>query len=382
MARAERSDMQYPSIAFPNDYLDRETERQQRLQQEARKALEQKKNQLRGNESHKRNMADEAPLQRPRQPVQPVSSPSLQASAPVEEAAGESIDRLRSIPEIRSALIPIDIAIEGDQWSKPFLLSKADVEPWTSYLQGYHASRLFPGGGQPGQLKIDVAVQALFELKGLDPRYILDPVAQINQPAEFLDLATELRSCRDRVQAKALTTVANDVHEAQLVKAIEKGRELGDHLYHSLVGEGFSNLIRAWEYVYKRKPTVNELHLMLTNGSVRVMPDAPSAPPQELRPRLTPEHPPQARPLPEPVARIVPPVAPPEERPQAKPVAVPVASSARSRIVVPVVDDDDDTDVATLFSKPPGLARWQKILLQLLHIALCGAAITAYFLIV
>ena len=40
--------MQYPSIAFPGDFLDRETERQQRLQQEARKALEQKKALLRG----------------------------------------------------------------------------------------------------------------------------------------------------------------------------------------------------------------------------------------------------------------------------------------------------------------------------------------------
>lgn len=366
--------MQYPSIAFPNDYLDRETERQQRLQQEARKALEQKKAQLRGVESHKRNMADEAPLQRPQQPVQSASTPSPRAAAPAEEAS-DSIDRLRSIPEIRSALIPVDIAVEGDQWSKPFLLSKADVEPWTSYLQGYYASRLFPGGGQLGQLKIDVAVQALLELKGVDPRYILEPAVQINQPAEFLDLAMELRSCRDRVQAKALTTVANDVHEAQLVKAIEKGRELGDHLYHALVGEGFSNLIRAWERVYKRKPTVNELHLMLANGSVRVMPDAPSAPPPELRPRMTSERPPQARTQPELPVRVM-----PEERLQAKPVVAPAVPPVRSTFATSVADEDDDT--ATLFTKPPGLARWQKILLQLLHIALCGAAITAYFLIV
>lgn len=363
--------MQYPSIAFPNDYLDRETERQQRLQQEARKALEQKKAQLRGVQPPKRTMADDTPLQPPQQPVPHVAAVPPAAAF---EDPNESIDRLRSIPEIRSALIPIDIDVEGDQWSKPFLLSKADVEPWTSYLQGYYASRLFPGGSQSGPLKIDDAVQALLELKGIDPRYILEPVVQINQPAEFLDLATELRSCRDRVQAKALTTVANDVHEAQLVKAIEKGRELGDHLYHTLVGEGFSNLIRAWERIYKRKPTVNELHLMLTTGSVRVMPDAPSAPPPELRPRLAPERPPQVRPQPEAPARV----AAAEEKPQAKPAAAPPVRST----FVASVGDDDEADVSTLFSKPPGLARWQKILLQLLHIALCGAAITAYFLIV
>lgn len=372
--------MQYPSIAFPNDYLDRETERQQRLQQEARKALEQKKAQLRGVETHKRTMADEAPLQRPQQPPQSSSAASPRTAAATQEAASESIDRLRSIPEIRSALIPLDIAVEGDQWSKPFALSKADVEPWISYLQGYYASRLFPGGGQSGQLKIDVAVQALLELKRADPRYILDPLVQINQPAEFLDLATELRNCSDRVQAKALTTVANDVHEAQLVKAIEKGRELGDHLYHALVGEGFSNLIRAWERVYKRKPTVNELHLMLTNGSVRVMPDAPSVPAPELRPRAEPERTLPPKPQFDPAPRA----APLEDRPQAKSVATVQAAPAPARAarVARVVDDSDDDDVATLFTKPPGLARWQKILLQLFHIALCGAAITAYFLIV
>jgi hypothetical protein len=363
--------MQYPSIAFPNDYLDRETQRQQRLQQEARKALEQKRAQLRGVQPPRRTMADDPPLQPSQQAGPQVAT--VPTAATVSENAGEAIDRLRSIPEIRSALIPVDIDVEGDQWSKPFLLSKADVEPWTSYLQGYYASRLFPGGSQSGKLKIDDAVQALLELRGVDPRYILEPVVQINQPAEFLDLATELRSCRDRVQAKALTTVANDVHEAQLVKAIEKGRELGDHLYHVLVGEGFSNLIRAWERVYKRKPTVNELHLMLTTGSVRVMPDAPSTPPPELRPRLAPERPPQAKPQAEPPIRI--PVT--EEKSQVKPAVAPPVRST----FVSSVGDDDDTDVSALFSKPPGLARWQKILLQLLHIALCGAAITAYFLI-
>lgn len=372
--------MQYPSIAFPGDFLDRETERQQRLQQEARKALEQKKAQLRGSESIKRNMVDEAPLQHPGQSTQAPSVASFNTTASATDSATESIERLRSIPEIRSALIPIDIAVEGDQWSKPFLLSKADVEPWISYLQGYYASRLFPGGDQSELPTIDVAVQALLQLKGVDPRYILQPIVQINQPAEFLDLATELRNCRDRVQAKALTTVANDVHEAQLVKAVEKGRELGDTLYHALVGEGFSNLIRAWERVYKRKPTINELHLMLTNGSVRVMPDAPSAPPPELRPRPVPERAPQAA-----VAKkkidSVPQAASFQELP-AKPAATPKVVVPAAKLRALVTDGAEDQDIATLFTKPPRLARWQKIALQLLHVALCGAAITAYFLIV
>jgi hypothetical protein len=370
--------MQYPSIAFPGDFLDRETERQQRLQQEARKALEQKKALLRGGESTKRSMADEAPLQRPGQSTQ-AASPAPNTTASATDSATDSIERLRSIPEIRSALIPIDIAVEGDQWSKPFLLSKADVEPWISYLQGYHASRLFPGGNQSELPTIDVAVQALLQLKGVDPRYILQPIVQINQPAEFLDLGTELRNCRDRVQAKALTTVANDVHEAQLVKAVEKGRELGDNLYHALVGEGFSNLIRAWERVYKRKPTINELHLMLTNGSVRVMPDAPSAPPPELRPRPAPERASQAAVAKQMVDSV--PQAASFESLSTKPATPKVAPPA-AKLRTVVADGVEDQDVATLFTKPPRLARWQKIALQLLHVALCGAAITAYFLIV
>lgn len=371
--------MQYPSIAFPSDFLDRETERQQRLQQEARKALEQKKAQLRGTESSKRSMAGESPRQHPGHSTTTPSAAAFNTVASATESATDSIDRLRSIPEIRSALIPIDVTVEGDQWSKPFLLTKADVEPWISYLQGYHASRLFPGGNQSEQPKIDVAVQALLELKGVDPHYILEPIVQINQPAEFLDLATELSNCRDRVQAKALTTVANDVHEAQLVKAVEKGRELGDHLYHALVGEGFSNLIRAWERVYKRKPTINELHLMLTNGSVRVMPDAPSSPPPELRPRPVPERTSQAAVAKQKVESTQH-VASVDELP-AK-MATPKVAAPAMKLRASVSDSDEDADVATLFTKPPRLARWQKIGLQLLHVALCGAAITAYFLIV
>ena len=357
--------MQYPSIALPGDYLERETERQQRLQQEARKAFEQKRAQLRGE-----------PLTPEVCPVSsPTQAPLPQQSVAAQVSANESIAKLCSIPEIRSALIPLDEALEGKQWSKPFSLVKAEMEPWAAYLQGYYVSRLFPlPADSPGsQLSIDVAVQALLELKRIDPRFILEPVVQIDQPAEFLDLADELQQCRDPAQVRRLTAIVNDVHEAQLVKAIEKGRELGDHLYHALLGEGFVNLIHAWERVYKRKPSVNELHHMLTNGSVRVIPDAPSVTTQE---RSLPERTTMVRrPLevspPQPVVR--------DGKPQARPLVptAPVVPTIASATVA-----SGDADTVTFFGAQFRLTRWQKILLQVFNLVLCGAAVAAYFFIV
>lgn len=369
----ERRDMQYPSIAIPGDYLERETERQQRLQQEARKALEQKRAQLRGE-----------PLKK-----EPCSAPlSAQQHVPLSQQAvaqasvSESINRLFSIPEIRSALIPIDEALEGKQWSKPFSLVKAEMEPWASYLQGYYASRLFPlsADSQGGKLTIDVAVQALLELKRIDPRFILEPIVQIDQPAEFLDLAAELQQCRDRAQAQRLAAVANDAHEAQLVKAIEKGRELGDHLYHTLLGDGFVNLIAAWERVYKRKPSVNELHQMLTNGCVCPTPDMPSAVMRES-PRE------QATVVRRPPEAVLPPQRPMRDEKTQRTQKI---SSAPAVSVTPVAPASDtvtavaaQTDHAVaLFGVQFRLTRWQKTLLYVFNLILCGAAVAAYFLIV
>lgn len=357
--------MQYPSIALPGDYLERETERQQRLQQEARKAFEQKRAQLRGE-----------PL---KPEVRPVSSPAQHTPLPQQSVAAqvlvnESIARLCSIPEIRSALIPLDETLEGKQWSNPFSLVKAEMEPWAAYLQGYYASRLFPlSADSPGsQLSIDVAVQALLELKRIDPRFILEPVVQIDQPAEFLDLAAELQQCRDAVQARKLTAIANDVHEAQLVKAIEKGRELGDHLYHALLGEGFVNLIHAWERAYKRKPSVNELHHMLTNGTVRVIPDASFVAMRE-------------RPLPEGTTMVRRPLEVPPQpavrdgKPQAMP---PVPTAPATPAIASAAVASDNADTVTFLGAQFRLTRWQRILLQAFNLVLCGAAVAAYFLIV
>jgi len=360
--------MQYPGIALSGDYLERETERQQRLQQEARKAFEQKRAQLRGEPLKPEVQSAPFPAQH---------APLLQPSVAAQVSANESIARLCSIPEIRSALIPLDEALEGKQWSKPFSLVKAEMEPWAAYLQGYYGSRLFPlATDSPGsQLTIDVAVQALLELKRIDPHFILEPVVQIDQPAEFLDLSAELQDCRDPVQARRLIAIANDVHEAQLVKAIEKGRELGDHLYQALLGEGFVNLIHAWGRVYKRKPSVNELHHMLTNGSVRVMPDAPSV---AIREHPLPERttvirrPPPEVSSPQPVMR--------DEKPQTASYA-PLATSA-AQASTPLAVEPDDTHTITFFGTQFRLTRWQKILLQVFNLALCSAAVAAYFFIV
>lgn len=357
--------MQYPSIVFPGDYLERETERQQRLQQEARKAFEQKRAQLRGEPLKPEVWPMPSPAQR---------APLPQQSVAAQVSANESINKLCSIPEIRSALIPLDEALEGEQWSKPFSLAKAEMEPWAAYLQGYYASRLFPlpADSPSSQLSMDVAVQALLELKRIDPRFILEPVVQIDQPAEFLDLAAELQQCRDPAQARRLTAIANDVHEAQLVKAIEKGRELGDHLYHALLGEGFVNLIHAWERVYKRKPSVNELHHMLTNGCVRIIPDAPSVARERLLPERTT------------VVRRPPEIPPPQtavrdEKPQAMPS---VSTAPAAPVITPVALESDDTNTVTFFGTQFRLTRWQKILLQVFNLVLCGAAVAAYFLVV
>ena len=224
------------SAAVDNSILERETERQRHLQQEARKAVQEKKVQLRTVD------------------------------------IGDSSGWIRSLPDMRSALIPLDEKSEGSGWSKPFSLFKADLEPWLSFLYGYRQSRLFPDAARnadgENEPQLDIVIQAFLELKRFDPRVLLEPVVQINRPVEYFDAA--------EASTTSLPGIGSDVNARQLAKAAAKGREMGNRLYDALLGEGYVNLIRAWEDAHQRKPTVNELHLLLSNG--RAKPGPPPRP--------------------------------------------------------------------------------------------------------
>lgn len=223
-------------VAADDDILKRETERQRHLQQEARKAVQEKK------------------------------------ARPRTADAGDSSGRIRSIPDMRSALIPLDEKSEGVGWSKPFSLSKADLEPWLSFLRGYRQSRLFPDADRnadgQSESQLDIVIQAFLELKRLDPKVILEPAVQINRPVEYFDT----------VEASTTSPpgIGRDVNAGQLAKAAAKGREMGNRLYDALLGEGYINLTKAWEDAHQRKPTVNELHLLLSSG--RAKPGPPPRP--------------------------------------------------------------------------------------------------------
>jgi hypothetical protein len=393
--------MQYPAVDF--DYLERETERQKRLQQEARKALELKKARLRD---------PDAPPRPPAMPVESTKEPAPARPVPMTErpvaAVTESIDKVRTIPELRSALIPLDPELEGDSWSKPFSLPKADLEPWQSYLRGYYESRLFPEArqkeGPRDETALDFGVQALLELKRIEPRLIIEPVVQIDQPVEYLDLAGELRKCTDPLQARSLAGIANDVHEAQLRKAIETGRALGDHLCDALLGDGHANLIKAWERLYHRKPNVSELHVMLSTGRVKVIVEAPKSANESLAPRAAQQPVADTRdnPVEEPASMTSMASTGSQEAGktgQPKQSAQSSQSSQSShpsqtpplnrRPLVAIVGDDDMDGVSTPAPEPHAgfmkslakkfrFSNRQKIILHALHLAVCCAAIAAY----
>ncbi|WP_460842308.1 hypothetical protein [Noviherbaspirillum agri] len=253
---------------MPRNALQWETERQNRVHQEA---VEQKKKQMHLDKAGTR--------------VQPaenmIREVSLSRDLPdgVEEVVQQRTDALRRIPDMRSALVPFDDDAEGESWSKPFSLMKADLDPWLSYYKGYATSRLFldvPPADSPAsavsrnEASIDYAVRALLELKRADPKIILDPPVLISQPVEYIEFEAELKACSNPLQAATLLKYATEAHENQLRQAVERGRDMGNRLYDALMGEGHANLIRAWEKVFKRKPNVEELHLMLTTGRIKV----------------------------------------------------------------------------------------------------------------
>ncbi len=333
-----------------------ETERQNRIHQEA---LELKKKQLRGNDARK-----DLPL------AGNTGRANLNASADATlaepgMAQQEWIDKVRQIPDMRSALIPMDDASDPAAWSKPFSLFKADIEPWLSFYRGYRESRLFLQDSHPGDdtqdaSQLDFPVRALLGLKQASAKIILEPPVQINGLVEYHDLEGELSVCRDATLAKALFKVANEVHESHLRKAVDKGREMGNQLYDAMMGEGHANLVRAWEKVYRRKPTIDELHLMLTTGRVRQTGKRMQVPEPRgiVRQRIAP------------VARG----AAPDDRDDA--VVVSLIQSPRSDAVVAVSPAQTGKDASAVEAgSEPG--RKRSILIHLVQALACCAALAA-----
>jgi hypothetical protein len=297
----------------------------------------------------------------------PRNEPVTQAVAIAPE---EWIDKIHRIPNMRSALIPPDDDLNIEGWSKPFSLHKADMEPWLSYYKGYKQSRLFietsaarnAAAGEQGELSLDFPVRALLELKQVNARLISEPPVQIDGQVEYPDMGDEIRDSRDAMRVRALLKYVGDMHNAQLRTAVEKGREMGNLLHDALMGEGHANLIKAWINAHKRKPTVDELHLMLTTGRVKTSVERkpPMAEAMERYPE--PKH---IAPVIKPVPVRQPEAFVPQERvPQRE------AAKVDKKIVVP----EPDLSVAEV---PEKGNRKLKILLYLLQGAVCCVALAA-----
>lgn len=285
-------------------------------------------------------------------------------------------DKVRLIPDMRSALIPLDEKAEGSDWSKPFSLLKADMQPWLSFLEGYGQSRLFLRTGDSMRIQLDHAVCALLELKKLSPALILEPPVQINRQVEYQDFDAEPAGSHGDLLRK----LAQETHDKQLERAMEQGRRMGDRLYDAMMGEGYANLVKAWERKHGRKPSVDDLHMMLSTGRVH-------AERRRSRTALPPEE--RSAPLP-------PAAAPAMPRKQPEPPAAPAPrTAAEPQFVLPVAADDtdledDDATVTLSSAKPhkaspkakPSLAK--KLAWLALHgsmLVSSGAAITYFWLL-
>lgn len=189
-------------------------------------------------------------------------------------------DKLQAIPALRSALIPLDETSSGESWSKPFSLIKADFEPWLSFYSGYRSSRLFlerPSRGEDTPV-LDFAIRALIDLKRFDSRLIIEPLVQIDGPVEYFDAERAPRPEQNQALSQSLARASEAMHRGQLRRAVERGRQMGDELHEALLGDGLANLIRAWEKAHQRKPSVQELHIMLTNGRTNPLQPSPAPP--------------------------------------------------------------------------------------------------------
>lgn len=227
-------------------------------------------------------------------------------------------DKLQAVPAIRSGLIPLHDAEEAS-WSKPFSLVKADFEPWLSYYAGYRSSRLFLGKSSSAQPELDYPVRAFLELKKLDRALIVEPPVQIDGPVEYFDASRAPRAAHDRGISESLARAAEAMHRSQLRRAHERGRDMGNQLHDALLGDGLSNLIRAWEKAYGRKPSPHELHIMLTTGRTAPVksPEPLVAPTPAAAPTRAAVHPrpaPAPAPMPRPAAASTRPETPAQEQ--------------------------------------------------------------------
>ncbi|HYD96843.1 MAG TPA: hypothetical protein VEC01_16050 [Noviherbaspirillum sp.] len=338
------------ALDLRDNALQWESERQNRIHQDA---LEQKKKQMRLEAVRRDAPAERAP-----------AAPPL----PLEEL----IDKVYRIPDMRSALMPLDD--DAETWSKPFSLAKADMEPWLSFYKGYRQSRLFLEGAgavaESGMPALDFPVQALLELRQVNVRLIVEPPVQINGQVEYLDVEGELANSNDPAHVRALLRTAVLAHDQQLGVAVEKGRAMGDLLHDALLGEGHVHLIKAWERVYRRKPTVEELHRMLTTGRTQP-PVEKKAAANEIRQRPAPTTPPAIEPRPRPAPPQAAVAAPASPRKQPAPLPQPV---------IPELDDDDDDEAIVTLGKAAGkpAQRGRRIAWHLAHAALGCAALAAY----
>lgn len=331
-----------------------ETERQNRIHQEA---LEQRKKAARGDVF---NHSADASASRDTVPISAASRVPHGREDELVLSGNAWSDYLFRVPAMRSALIPLDEANEGAEWSKPFSLQKADMEPWLSFFKGYKQSRLFlEARGE--DLQLDFPVRALLGLKRAPHSIILEPPVQIDAQVEYQDFEDELRTTRDSARLAAMRKVAHTIHEKQLEQAILRGREMGDRLYDELMGKGYANLLSAWMRQHKRKPTVQELHQMLTTG--RTMPERQQVRADAREPQTT-----QAMPVQEPISAKVPNMPSPREF---------VSQSIPKHVAAPekVMPPASTPEVEQSRSKPD---RRRQMFLYFVHAAVSCAAIAAY----
>lgn len=290
-------------------------------------------------------------------------------------------DRVRMLPEMRSALIALDERVEGSGWSYAFSLCKADLEPWLSYYSGYKKSQLFAAqaAGQRAPLQLQYEVQAILELKSWDKKLILEPPVQINRPVEYLDLISELNTCRNPQQAQEMAKIANEAHDRLLAEAMEKGREMGDRLYHALLGPDFINLSMQWQKLYQRKPSVEELCCMLTTGRIKIIPaKRPVTPRPPLRQQKNtvqraPVH--QEKPQPAPVV-----MAEPEQTPDViVNIRQPEGAVARPQQYNAGATNRKTAQIAQkLADETRKRSRLRRILRYLCQVSICCAALAAH----
>ncbi|MFC7514611.1 hypothetical protein ACFQUU_06305 [Herbaspirillum sp. GCM10030257] len=196
---------------------------------------------------------------------------------------------------------------------------------------------------------------------------------QIDAQIDFHALEEELRDCRDHVRARNLIKFARNVHDKQLEQAVVRGREMGNALHDALMGEGHGNLIHAWTQKHKRKPTVQELHLLLKKEKITADNRRPAAVADPVMERST-------RPVVDmvreevSVAPAAPWIEPASQVAQLKQTA-PQSIQTRPSIVVSDTAIEGQSEAATKKAVP---SRARQLLIYGLHAIICTTALIAY----